>query len=92
MSNLKLLMYCCRFSCQYLSRPKPIRSERSGLNTFENYPLSKQRRFFTSREQLNQLLQMRDIQRQYSEGDRKYPEYLEHLFTIDSLLNRNTKA
>ncbi|MFA0678746.1 VRR-NUC domain-containing protein, partial [Vibrio sp. 10N.222.51.A6] len=24
-----------------------------GLNTFENYPLSKQRRFFTSREQLN---------------------------------------
>ena len=50
-----------------------------GLNTFENYPLSKQRRFFTSREQLNQLLQMRDIQRQYSEGDRKDPEFLELL-------------
>ncbi|MFA0218845.1 VRR-NUC domain-containing protein [Vibrio splendidus] len=50
-----------------------------GLNTFENYPLSKQRRFFTSRDQLNQLLQMRDIQRQYSEGDRKDPEFLELL-------------
>ncbi|MEZ8733201.1 VRR-NUC domain-containing protein [Vibrio splendidus] len=50
-----------------------------GLNTFENYPLSKQRRFFTSRAQLNQLLQMRDIQRQYSEGDRKDPEFLELL-------------
>ncbi|WP_192891998.1 VRR-NUC domain-containing protein [Vibrio bathopelagicus] len=50
-----------------------------GLNTFENYPLSKQRRFFTSREQLNQQIQMRDIQRQYSEGDRKDPEFLEHL-------------
>lgn len=50
-----------------------------GLNTFENYPLSKQRRFFTSREQLNQKIQMRDIQRQYSEGDRKDPEFLEHL-------------
>ncbi|MEZ9516071.1 VRR-NUC domain-containing protein [Vibrio splendidus] len=50
-----------------------------GLNTFENYSLSKQRRFFTSRDQLNQLLQMRDIQRQYSEGDRKDPKFLEHL-------------
>ncbi|MFA0308768.1 VRR-NUC domain-containing protein [Vibrio splendidus] len=50
-----------------------------GLNTFENYPLSKQRRFFTSRDQLNQLIQMRDIQRQYSEGDRKDPEFLELL-------------
>ncbi|PML03124.1 VRR-NUC domain-containing protein [Vibrio lentus] len=50
-----------------------------GLNTFENYSLSKQRRFFTFREQLNQLLQIRDIQRQYSEGDRKDTEYLEHL-------------
>ncbi|MGF1880003.1 VRR-NUC domain-containing protein [Vibrio splendidus] len=50
-----------------------------GLNTFENYPLSKQRRLFTSRDQLNQLLQMRDIQRQYSEGDRKDPEFLELL-------------
>ncbi|MFA0161343.1 VRR-NUC domain-containing protein [Vibrio splendidus] len=50
-----------------------------GLNTFENYPLSKQRRFFTSRNQLNQLIQMRDIQRQYSEGDRKDPEFLELL-------------
>lgn len=50
-----------------------------GLNTFENYPLSKQRRFFTSREQLNQLLQMRDIQRLYSEGDRKDGEFLELL-------------
>ena len=49
------------------------------LNTFENYPLSKQRRFFTSRDQLNQLIQMRDIQRQYSEGDRKDPEFLELL-------------
>lgn len=50
-----------------------------GLNTFENYPLSKQRRFFIYREQINQLLQIRDIQRQYYEGDRKDPEYLEHL-------------
>lgn len=50
-----------------------------GLDTFESYPLSKQRRFFTSREQLNQLLQMRDIQRQYAEGDRKDPKFLEHL-------------
>lgn len=50
-----------------------------GLNTFENYPLSKQRRFFTSREQLNQLLQIRDIQRLYSEGDRKDGEFLELL-------------
>ncbi|TKF55031.1 VRR-NUC domain-containing protein [Vibrio lentus] len=50
-----------------------------GLNTFENYPLSKQRRFFTSRDQLNQLLQMRDVQRLYSEGDRKDPEFLELL-------------
>ncbi|MBY7730214.1 VRR-NUC domain-containing protein [Vibrio splendidus] len=50
-----------------------------GLNTFENYPLSKQRRFFTSREQLNQQLQMCDIQRLYSEGDRKDPEFLEQL-------------
>ena len=50
-----------------------------GLNTFENYPLSKQRRFFTSREQLNQLLQMRDVQRLYSEGDRKDSEFLEQL-------------
>jgi hypothetical protein len=50
-----------------------------GLNTFENYPLSKQRRFFTSREQLNQLLQMRDIQRLYSEGNRKDGEFLEQL-------------
>ncbi|WP_052880064.1 VRR-NUC domain-containing protein [Vibrio coralliirubri] len=50
-----------------------------GLNTFENYPLSKQRRFFTSRDQLNQLLQIRDIQRLYSEGDRKDGEFLEQL-------------
>ncbi|NOJ02390.1 VRR-NUC domain-containing protein [Vibrio splendidus] len=50
-----------------------------GLNTFENYPLSKQRRFFTSREQLNQQLQMRDVQRLYSEGDRKDSEFLEQL-------------
>ncbi|PMM94559.1 nuclease [Vibrio splendidus] len=50
-----------------------------GLNTFENYPLSKQRRFFTSRDQLNQLLQMRDVQRLYSEGDRKDSEFLEQL-------------
>ncbi|NOI91364.1 VRR-NUC domain-containing protein [Vibrio splendidus] len=50
-----------------------------GLNTFENYPLSKQCRFFTSREQLNQLLQMRDVQRLYSEGDRKDSEFLEQL-------------
>ena len=50
-----------------------------GLNTFENYPLSKQRRFFTSRDQLNQLIQMRDIQRLYSEGDRKDGEFLELL-------------
>ncbi|MEZ9201282.1 VRR-NUC domain-containing protein [Vibrio splendidus] len=50
-----------------------------GLNTFENYPLSKQRRFFTSREQLDQLLQIRDVQRLYSEGDRKDSEFLEQL-------------
>ena len=50
-----------------------------GLNTFENYPLSKQCRFFTSRDQLNQLLQMRDVQRLYSEGDRKDSEFLERL-------------
>ncbi|MFS1859886.1 VRR-NUC domain-containing protein [Vibrio lentus] len=50
-----------------------------GLNTFENYPLSKQRRFFTSRDQLNQLLQMRDIQRLYSEGNRKDGDFLELL-------------
>ena len=50
-----------------------------GFNTFENYPLSKQRRFFTSRDQLNQLLQIRDIQRLYSEGDRKDSEFLEQL-------------
>ncbi|MCF7497557.1 VRR-NUC domain-containing protein [Vibrio sp. L5-1] len=50
-----------------------------GLNTFENYSLSKQRRFFTSREQLNQLFQMRDVQRLYSEGDRKDSEFLEQL-------------
>ncbi|MEZ8948643.1 VRR-NUC domain-containing protein [Vibrio sp. 10N.247.311.18] len=50
-----------------------------GLNTFENYPLSKQHRFFTSRDQLNQLIQMRDIQRLYSEGDRKDGEFLELL-------------
>ncbi|WP_373960398.1 VRR-NUC domain-containing protein [Vibrio gigantis] len=50
-----------------------------GLNTFENYPLSKQCRFFTSRDQINQLLQMRDVQRLYSEGDRKDSEFLERL-------------
>ena len=50
-----------------------------GLNTFENYPLSKQRRFFTAREQINQLLQIREIQHQYYEGDRKDPEFIEHL-------------
>ncbi|MGF1800780.1 VRR-NUC domain-containing protein [Vibrio gigantis] len=50
-----------------------------GLNTFENYPLSKQCRFFTSRDQLNQLLQMRDVHRLYSEGDRKDSEFLERL-------------
>ncbi|UPR54586.1 VRR-NUC domain-containing protein [Vibrio cyclitrophicus] len=53
-----------------------------GLNTFENYPLSKQRRFFTSRDQLNQLIQMRDIQRLYSEGDRKDGEFLELLLNV----------
>ena len=50
-----------------------------GLNTFESYPLSKQRRFFTAREQINQLLQMREVQHQYYEGDRKDPEFIEHL-------------
>ncbi|MEG3219031.1 VRR-NUC domain-containing protein [Vibrio gigantis] len=50
-----------------------------GLNTFEDYPLSKHCRFFTSRDQLNQLLQMRDVQRLYSEGDRKDSEFLERL-------------
>ncbi|CAK2482863.1 Fanconi-associated nuclease [Vibrio crassostreae] len=50
-----------------------------GLDTFENYPLSKQRRFFTSREQINQLFQMREIQHQYYEGDRKDPEFIERL-------------
>ncbi|MEZ9402269.1 VRR-NUC domain-containing protein [Vibrio cyclitrophicus] len=50
-----------------------------GLNNFENYPLSKQRRFFTSREQLNQLIQMHDVQRLYFEGDRKDSEFLEQL-------------
>ncbi len=53
-----------------------------GLNTFEDYPLSKQRRFFTSREQLNQLIQMRDIQRLYSEGDRKDGEFLKQLLQM----------
>ncbi|MEZ8722717.1 VRR-NUC domain-containing protein [Vibrio pomeroyi] len=50
-----------------------------GLNTFESYPLSKQRRFFTAREQINQLLQMREVQHQYYAGDRKDPEFIEHL-------------
>ncbi|MCG9542574.1 VRR-NUC domain-containing protein [Vibrio sp. Isolate33] len=50
-----------------------------GLNTFESYPLSKQRRFFTAREQINQLLQMSEVQHQYYEGDRKDPEFIEHL-------------
>lgn len=53
-----------------------------GLNTFEDYPLSKQRRFFTSREQLNQLIQMRDVQRLYSEGDRKDGEFLRQLLQM----------
>ncbi|MFI3276652.1 VRR-NUC domain-containing protein [Vibrio sp.] len=50
-----------------------------GLNTFENYPLSKQRRFFTAREQINQLLEMREVQHQYYDGDRKDPEFIERL-------------
>lgn len=42
-----------------------------GLHQFERYSLSKERRFFTGRQQLDQLLALSDIHKCYLESDRK---------------------
>jgi len=54
-----------------------------GLHQFENYPLSKTRRFFTSRSEVDQLLLLADLQSQYTEGNRKDAHYL--LTLLESL-------
>ncbi|TFH90562.1 VRR-NUC domain-containing protein [Vibrio ouci] len=56
-----------------------------GLHQFENYPLSKTRRFFTFRSDVDQLLLLADIQSQYTEGDRKDTHCL--LALLESLPN-----
>jgi len=53
-----------------------------GLHQFENYQLSKERRFFASRTELNQLLELSEVQSHYLDSDRK---------DADSLLNILTK-
>ncbi len=42
-----------------------------GLHQFENYQLSDQRRFFSSRTELNQLLHLSDLHGRYIDSDRK---------------------
>ncbi len=42
-----------------------------GLHQFEHYQLSKERRFFASRAELNQLLQLSELQSHYLDSDRK---------------------
>ncbi|KOO15447.1 nuclease [Vibrio xuii] len=54
-----------------------------GLHQFENYPLSKTRRFFSSRSEVDQLLLLADMQSQYAEGNRKDVHYL--LTLLESL-------
>lgn len=54
-----------------------------GLNCFEDYQLSQQRRFFQSRSQVDQLLSLADIQSQYLNANRK--ESIELLRLLEAL-------
>jgi len=47
-----------------------------GLHQFEHYQLSKVRRFFSSRSELDQLLHLSELHSRYSESDRKDPHSL----------------
>lgn len=47
-----------------------------GLHKFEAYQLSKTRRFFTSRQQVSQLLTLTDIHRRYLDSDKKNGDQL----------------
>ncbi len=51
-----------------------------GLHQFEAYELSKERRFFTSRDQIEQLLLLHQISIQYSDIDRKDRHLLDMLY------------
>ncbi|MEZ8100780.1 VRR-NUC domain-containing protein [Vibrio bivalvicida] len=50
-----------------------------GLHQFERYQLSKVRRFFSTRCELNQLLHLSELHSRYSESDRKNPHCLVNL-------------
>lgn len=50
-----------------------------GLHQFERYQLSEARRFFTDRQQVDQLLQLSELQRLYLTSDRKDAESLSTL-------------
>ncbi len=49
-----------------------------GLHQFEHYPLSHERRFFSSRNQLDKLLALSQTQKSYQDGDRQ---------CVDTLIN-----
>jgi hypothetical protein len=51
-----------------------------GLHQFEAYELSKERRFFTSRSQIDQLVLLHEIRAQYSDIDRKDHQQLDSLY------------
>lgn len=50
-----------------------------GIHQFEPYPLSLERRFFASREQIDQLLKLNQLTEQYDATDRKQSEQLRQL-------------
>ena len=51
-----------------------------GLHQFEKYELSKKRRFFSSREQIDQLLRLGTLTEEYALSDRKCPHTLDDLY------------
>ncbi len=53
-----------------------------GLHQFEKYQLSKERRFFDCREQIEQLLQLSQITQLYSDADRKQLAVLEQCYQL----------
>jgi len=53
-----------------------------GLHQFEKYQLSKERRFFDCREQIEQLLQLSQITQLYNDADRKQLAVLEQCYQL----------
>ena len=53
-----------------------------GLHQFEHYPLSKDRRFFRQRTEIDALLLLGELSQQYWLADRKQVETLQHIMSL----------